>query len=69
MQIKMLTWLNSSCFPFNCDSESISEHFGTAKEYALPSYKEGKLDRKLFSKKKDWHDFACRAIKEIMHCI
>lgn len=48
----MLTWLKSSCLPFNCDSESISEYLGTAEGHAVPSYKEGKLGRKLFSKKK-----------------
>lgn len=47
----MLTWLQSSCLPFHCYSERISEHLGTAKEHAVQSYKEEKLGRKLVSKK------------------
>lgn len=47
----MLTWLWSSCLPFHCYSESIFEHLGTAKEHAVQSYEEGKLGRKLVSKK------------------
>lgn len=48
----MLTWLQSPRLPFHCYSESISEHLGTAKEHAVQSYEEGKLGRKLVSKKR-----------------
>lgn len=47
----MLTWLQSSCLPFHCYSESISEHLGAAIEHGVRNYKEGNWVGNLFLKK------------------